>query len=354
MSNLQHVVNAAGAIVYRWNEGSQNPDEHLDDPLAGLEVCTVHRPRYGDTSWPKGKLENNESWIHAATREVGEETGFPVALQSHMTTVEYDLAYEGKASTKGVKKRGIRKTVNYWIGHPLDDDAAQMRGKPFGPVADPDEGEISGIDWMTPHDARKALTRRDDKASVDEFVRRVRNGSAFAVPFVIMRHGKAEGRKSWHAYDGLRPLTPRGAGSAYAEAREIACFAPLDLYSSPWKRCADTIAMYAAQTGQDVTMVPELTEDAFADDPDAAWAALYATMDACASRRRPAAVCMHRPVIGGMIDHLREICLTPALAKIVPGNNPYLPTGHAIALGLIPTPDGPRITDIQKVSPIVY
>ena len=333
---------------------SQNPADHADDPFAGLELCVVHRTKYDDISWPKGKLETNESLFHAGVREIGEETGIKVGVQSHLQTTEYDLAYEGKSSTKGIKPRGVRKTVDYWIAHPLDDATAQARQNPFGPVYHADENEISDVLWMTPREARQWLTRKCDKELADEFVRRVKNGTAFATTFLLVRHGKAESRKSWSATDDLRPLMPRGAAAAYALSREIACFAPVDLYTSPWKRCADTIGIYAMQSGQSVAEEPRLTEDAFAEDPDSAWEALYDEMKHCADTCRAAAVCMHRPVIGGMLNHVRELCIDGSVAKLVPKNNPYMPTGHALALSLIATADGPRIVDIQKVGPIVY
>ena len=56
-------VQAAGTIVWRLNDRKK------------LEVLVVHRPRYDDWSWPKGKLENGESRATCAVRETAEETG---------------------------------------------------------------------------------------------------------------------------------------------------------------------------------------------------------------------------------------------------------------------------------------
>ncbi len=52
------LVRAAGGIVVR--DGA---------------VLLVHRPKYDDWSFPKGKLEDGESWEDGAVREVEEETG---------------------------------------------------------------------------------------------------------------------------------------------------------------------------------------------------------------------------------------------------------------------------------------
>lgn len=51
----------------------------------------VHRPRYGDWSFPKGKLEAGESWEDAALREVEEETGLRCALGEEVGRTHYDV-----------------------------------------------------------------------------------------------------------------------------------------------------------------------------------------------------------------------------------------------------------------------
>ena len=68
----------------------------------------------------------------------------------------------------------------------------------------------------------------------------------------------------------------------------------------------------------------------------------------------PTAVCMHRPVIGGIFGHLRGLCASERLAKLLTAKSPYMPTGSALTLFVTPGPEGPRIIDIQKVIPLVY
>ena len=58
----KRVVRAAGALV--WRERHHR-----------LEVLLVHRPKYNDWSFPKGKVEPGESVRTCAVREVAECTG---------------------------------------------------------------------------------------------------------------------------------------------------------------------------------------------------------------------------------------------------------------------------------------
>ncbi len=71
-------------------------------------------------------------------------------------------------------------------------------------------------------------------------------------------------------------------------------------------------------------------------------------------RHSATAVCMHRPVIGGIFGHLRELCATKSLMKRLIPSSPYMPTGTAIALFVVPCGDTVSIIDIQKVTPLVY
>jgi 8-oxo-dGTP diphosphatase len=68
------VIRAAGGVVVR--EGW---------------VLLVHRPRYDDWSFPKGKLEAGETWEAAALREVEEETGLRATLGEEVGRTSYDV-----------------------------------------------------------------------------------------------------------------------------------------------------------------------------------------------------------------------------------------------------------------------
>lgn len=83
------VIRAAGGIPVRT--GSH-----------GLEVLVVHRDKYNDWTFPKGKCEPEESDERCALREVAEETGLRCTLGPELPSTFYRDA------------RGRPKSVRYW------------------------------------------------------------------------------------------------------------------------------------------------------------------------------------------------------------------------------------------------
>ena len=83
------VVRAAGGIPVRTGPH-------------GLEVLVVHRGKYDDWTFPKGKCEPDESDERCALREVAEETGLRCVLGPELPSTFYR---DG---------RGRPKSVRYW------------------------------------------------------------------------------------------------------------------------------------------------------------------------------------------------------------------------------------------------
>ena len=73
-----------------------------------MKVLLIHRPRYDDWSFPKGKLDPGETHRHAALREVEEETGLRCRTGASCPEARY-------ADRKGRPKR-----VRYWSMEPID------------------------------------------------------------------------------------------------------------------------------------------------------------------------------------------------------------------------------------------
>jgi 8-oxo-dGTP diphosphatase len=112
-------------------------------------VGVIHRPKYGDWSLPKGKLEEGEDWLEAALREVEEETGYRCEVITELPHVSY------------LDRKGRRKLVRYWLMEPTE-------GK-FEPDAEVDE-----FRWLTPEDAEELLTYPHDRELARKAVRRYR------------------------------------------------------------------------------------------------------------------------------------------------------------------------------------
>ena len=114
------VVRAAGGIVVRDGK-----------------VLLVHRPKYDDWSFPKGKCDAGEPDEACALREVAEETGLRCELLEEIGETSY---LDGK---------GRPKVVRYWRMRALDGE--------FTP-----HDEVDEIRWETPERAAAILSSPRD------------------------------------------------------------------------------------------------------------------------------------------------------------------------------------------------
>ena len=174
----QRLVRSAGAIVWRFADPTRVAVSGEPIAPADIEVLMVHRPRYHDWSWPKGKAENGEPLVAAAVREVEEETGQVITLGVPLTTQRYRLG------------GGQTKEVHYWVGTPLpaDDPAARLRA----PVARAPRTEIDQTTWATPEAAADMLTRRGDRRLLADLVARAREGRLATSTIIVLRPGAAD------------------------------------------------------------------------------------------------------------------------------------------------------------------
>lgn len=355
-------VLAAGALVWRLKNDK-------------LQVLVVHRPRYDDWSFPKGKAEPGESMVLTAIREVAEETGRQIVLGRYL----------GKARRRLVS--GRKKRTLYW--------AAQVL-----PEAGPGEGlraavkpaskhEIDKVRWWKAEKAARKLTHADDKRLLARLVDWYESGQLQVRSLVLVRHAKAVSRATWGYGINSEITRPLVMGRGQAQARDVAALLSAygvgELVSSPWRRCVDTLAPYAHGCGLDLRsdeaftevsalMAPELMQASFRDllehgsaldgppEPEAVGpqgrepagpqgrepglalagqagpgAALAGQVGPGAAGQSepsyPLALCVHRPCLPLLFETLREY-MGPELATKLPDSDPWLRPGQAVVVHL--------------------
>ncbi|WNI23401.1 NUDIX hydrolase [Streptomyces sp. ITFR-16] len=128
---MSGTVRAAGCVLWRRPPAS----------AGGVELCLVHRPRYDDWSFPKGKLKRGESPRDAALREVLEETGHHCVPGPVLPLVRYVA-------------NGRPKEVTYW--------SAEATAGSFVP-----NDEVDDVLWLAPAAARDRLTQPRDRELLD-------------------------------------------------------------------------------------------------------------------------------------------------------------------------------------------
>jgi 8-oxo-dGTP diphosphatase len=130
-------VRAAGGVVWRTDEGG------------ATEILLVHRPKYDDWTFPKGKAEPGESDEATAVREVEEETGLTCRLGAELVESHYE------------DNRGRPKVVRYW--------EMTVESGAFAPNQEVDE-----VRWVSARTAADLLSYGRDLPVLSSFERRDR------------------------------------------------------------------------------------------------------------------------------------------------------------------------------------
>jgi 8-oxo-dGTP diphosphatase len=246
-------VVAAGAVVFR----------------PGREVLLVHRGKYDDWSFPKGKLDPREHPTTAAVREVAEETGLHVRLGPPLTTMRYE-------------NQGRMKTVHYWQGRAVGDTDVS--------AYEPND-EIDQVAWLDLAKAAELLTYTRDRALLEDAVRLRKPTQAL----VVLRHGHARSRKTWKKDDRLRPLLTGGRDEAFRLVPVLAAYAVGRVVSSGSTRCVETVAPFVETVGLDLEAREELSEEGC--EPGAVARTVRGLVRDVQDQGAGAVLCSHRPVL---------------------------------------------------------
>jgi 8-oxo-dGTP diphosphatase len=103
-------------------------------------VLLVHRSKYDDWAFPKGKLEDGESWEEGAVREVEEETGLRCDLGAYVGSTHYPM------------REGM-KEVRYFAMTCTDEPRAQ--------------NEVDEVRWVPLPETRELLSYEYDRELLD-------------------------------------------------------------------------------------------------------------------------------------------------------------------------------------------
>ena len=262
-------IPAAGALPWRRRNGQ-------------LEVALVHRPRYDDWSWPKGKLDQGEEWPVAAAREAWEETGFHARLGRPLPSAKYIV--EDRTGQEAIK------VVRYWAAEMVDGEGKLVN-------------EIDEVAWLDVAGATARLSYPRDLEQLRALVRADHAWTLATWPLVFVRHANAEDRSTWKDTDPVRPLDALGRERAKALVPILAAFGVTRVVTSPAVRCLDTVLPYAVATGYGTHIKVGLSEEGFAERPGRAPHHLKQLLE----RGEPAVLCSHGPVLPVLFERLAMI-----------------------------------------------
>ena len=253
-------VVAAGAVISR-----KGPE--------GREFLLVHRPKYDDWSFPKGKQDPGEHVAATAVREVLEETGVEIRLGRPLRPQLYAVS------------GGRAKTVHYWVGHVVgDDDLSSYE------VND----EVDDLAWLSESAAKERMTYLDDIDLLDQFDKSRKTTSTL----LVVRHAKAEKRDSWDGPDPRRPLNELGRVQAEAMVPMLHAFGIARVITSTSTRCVQTVQPYATEQVLPMTELDELSEEGFDET------ATSALLSELLETPEPTVLCGHRPALPRIFELL--------------------------------------------------
>ena len=305
-------VVAAGAILWRLEKGE-------------LKLAIIHRSRYDDWSWPKGKLDKGETIAEAAVREIREETGLRVSLGVYLAEINYKL------------QNGDKKQVHYWAARVTDKALADSKFKP--------SEEVAKVDWKTPQEAKKLLSYEFDEQPLSALLKLFEKGLLDTKPLIVLRHAKATARSDWRGGkkvdDGKRPLHDFGKQQAKALIKPLTAFGVKKVVTSPWKRCKDTVQPFAAKAKAALIERSQLSELGNAKRP----ARTSNVIEDLIKVNKATVVCSHRPSLPTILKTIAVFAPTDLRREIIAAST--LRPGQMIVVHFNRAGKKPRVVSVE-------
>ena len=252
---------AAGAVLWRKSEKKK------------IEVLIIHRPKYDDWTFPKGKAEIGEPLIACAYREVLEETNIETAFGPYLGEVEY-LTNDGK------------KKVSFW-------SVKVVKEKDFKPNT-----EVDQLKWVEVTKVKELLTLDTDRKILEQFLQIEPDTK----PLILLRHAKAVTRDEWQGEDDDRPLDSYGQNQAKRLLAMYQVFNLEQIHSSDAVRCYDTVVAIAKGLNIKLEVTGKLSESTFKKDKEKAFD--YAKD--LIKLNESVLLCSHNPILPKMLNKLTK------------------------------------------------
>jgi 8-oxo-(d)GTP phosphatase len=271
------MIRAAGALL--WRESNERT----------IEIALIHRPKYDDWTLPKGKIEEGETALQCAYRELIEETGIKASFTRQLGTVEYE-------------ESGQRKRVIFWAAQ------CALEVSTFIP-----NEEVDVLEWLTPDQAIAKASHDSDRQMIESFL----SQDPHTDTLIILRHTKALERGDWDEVDSERTLNEVGFDQAQLLIKHLEPFAIEEIYTSDYVRCVQTVTPLAHARGLNISQVPSLNEETFEEDPLRS----VSFANALKQDEKNILICSHNPVIPTMLRGILNTKLkNKDLIKLEPGD----------------------------------
>ncbi|MFM1950913.1 MAG: hypothetical protein RL418_600 [Actinomycetota bacterium] len=276
-------IYAAGVVCWREEKGK-------------LLVALVHREKYQDWGFPKGKLDPGETLPITAVREVMEEAGFKIKLGRKLKVISYEV------------NGGEQKDVHYWASKISDKVLNKQKFTP--------NQEIAKVEWIDAKDALTLLSYEHDRELMQDVIQLHKKKELETRALIVLRHAKATLRTDWKGEEAKRPLLPEGSKQAKALIPLLAAYGPKRLITSPWTRCFDTVAPYAKAMKKTLIERHQLTELGNAKKPART---LDVVMDMLGTSKT-GLVCSHRPALPSVLKPFAAISSKEMAQEVLAGS----------------------------------